>query len=143
MKNRFPLDVVLMVRRNSEDKHAVRLKAIMEKRSELLESLRVMRRAVEQLEERRAEQVAAFELASGQKYREMLYKRCNSILAEIEKVGAQESAQRKELMNALKERKKLEKLKDIWAGKLALKLEKIESAEMDETARFQFAREAL
>lgn len=143
MKNRFPLDVVLMVRKNAEDKHAVLLKAIMEKRSELLESLRVMRAAIEQLGERRVEQVMAYELASGQKYREMLYKRCNMILAEIEKVSAQESRQRKELMNALKERKKLEKLKDIWAGKLALKLAKIESVEMDETARFQFAREAL
>lgn len=143
MKNRFPLEVVLLIRRNAEAAQAMKLKAIKEKRLELLEQLDGTRAEIELLAARRPEQGTAFELASGQKYSELLYRRCALILNEIQKASAREAEQRKELMAALKERKKIEKLKESWAGKRAGELSKIETAEMDETARFQFAREAL
>ena len=62
-------------------------------------------------------------------------------LHEIEKAAAREAAQRKVLLAALMERKKIDKLKEIWADKRAREEDKIEAREMDETARFQFSRE--
>jgi len=140
MRNKFPLEAVLMLRRNMEALQAVKLKEIKDKRRVLLEELSGVGEEIGRLASEKPSLSSAFELASGQKYSELLYRRCDLIRSEIQKTAARESAQRKELLAALKERKKMEKLKEIWAEKRALELAKAEAVEMDETARVQFAR---
>ncbi len=141
MKNIFPLDVVLKIRRNEEGVQALKLAAIKERRRILLEQLYELRLAIDLQEKRRPEQSSAFELATGQKYSELLYKKGAMTLLEIQKADASEDVQRKILLAALMERKKIDRLRELWADKRAREQNKTEAREMDETARFQFSRE--
>jgi flagellar export protein FliJ len=142
MTNKFPLDMVLTLRRNEETSQALKLEALKEKRRCLLEQLDEVKLEIEQQGKLRPERSSAYELASGQKYCELLYRRGVTMLLEIEKAAAREVAQRKVLLAALIERKKIDKLKELWADKRARAESKAEAREMDETARFQFSREA-
>ena len=141
MKNKFPLEVVLTIRRNEETSQAMKLEAIKEKRRALLEKLDEVRLEIEVQGKRSPKLFSAFELLSGQRYNELLYRRSATMLSEIEKTAVREAAQRKALLSALMERKKIDKLKELWRDKRARELDRTEAREMDETARFQFSRE--
>ena len=131
-----------MLRRNAEAAQAVKLKEILEKRRGLLSELQVVRREIEAYDAASPGACGAAEMLSARRYGELLFRRADLLETELRKNSIREAERRKELLGALKERKKMDRLKEIWALKRARDLARAEASEMDETARTQYAREA-
>lgn len=131
-----------MMRRNAEAVQAIKLKELLEKRRCLLAELQVIRREIEEYDASLPKAGSVSEMLSARRYGETLFRRADLIQGELKKNSTREAEQRKMLLGALKERKKMDKLKEIWEFKRARELAKSEAAEMDETARVQYAREA-
>lgn len=141
MNGKFSLETVLTIRRNEESVQAGRLEAIRGKKRELAEKLGEVKAELAVQARSLPGAAKAFELLSGQRYRELLYRRLAVVNSEIEKTSERERLQRETLAAAVRERKKIERLRELWADRLRKAEEKAEALQMDETARFQFARE--
>lgn len=144
MKNKFPLEVVLTVRRNAEGSQALRLEDIKRRRREMRDQIDAAQREIESLETGRGSAaLSASDLLPLQRWREKLYLEIERLRLDDHKAAREEELQRKALEAAMRERKKLERMKERWAERRALALAKAEAAEMDEIGRFQWIREAV
>lgn len=131
-----------MMRRNAEAAQAIKLKEILEKRRGLMAELQDIRREIESYDASLPEAGSAADMLSARRYGETLFRRADLLQAELRKNSTRESEQRKVLLGALKERKKMDKLKEMWEFKRAKAFARVEASEMDETARVQYVREA-
>jgi len=141
MNGKFPLETLLTIRRNEEAAQGVKLETLKAQRRELMGKLWELRSELGKQNNSFPAAGTALEMTWNARYADLLLRRLKTATGELEKAGAREEVQRKALMAAMKERKKVEKLREIWADKLEKAWNKAEMLEMDETARFQYARE--
>lgn len=141
MNWKFPLETLLTIRRNEEAAQGVKLEALKARRREMMEKLWEIRSELNKQNDSFPAGGTAFEMTWNARYADLLLRRLEAATGELEKAGACEEVQRKALLAAMKERKKIEKLREMWAEKIEKARNKAETLEMDETARFQFARE--
>lgn len=141
MNGKFPLETLLTIRRNEEAAQGVKLEALKAKRRETAEKLWAIRTELSRQNDAFPGGGTAFEMTWNSRYADLLLRRMKTATGDLEQAGAREEAQRKVLLAAMKERKKIEKLRDMWQERLEKAWNKAEALEMDETARFQFARE--